>query len=372
MRALLVEHGFNRGALAAARELRRAGWTVGLVSSGTSLTARSNSVSSRVAVDFPAGGPDVLVETVARAVRETGSEIVFPVDETQLLILSARRDELGALLPYPPHRVLQRATDRFEQAQAAEATGLAPPRTWTSVPPDAGRVAVKARTPVLIGGAGGYGRFETQIGDAAEAAVWVDELAARGVGVVVQAALTGGLSSMTVLTDADGRLLGQVQQVSGRIWPPDAGTSARATTVPIDPALSERVLAFLEALEWRGFAQLQFLVDGAGEPHLIDFNPRFYGSLALAIRSGVSFPVLWAAAATGQPPGTAVTGRAGARYQWAGGDLRRAVRERRGGAVRDVAQTVSWGLAATYPVWSARDPAPALRSALDMAARLMG
>ena len=369
MRVLLVEHGANRGTLAAARALHRAGWRVDVLGSGAGLTQGSRSVRSRTAVDFPACGADGLAAAVREVTRRTGSEIVLPVDETQMLALSEHRDALGAMLPLPAHEVVTRATDRIVQARAAGAAGLAPPRTVPATDPAAldgaaDAIVVKARTPRLHPVGTGWGRFETRIGTLAEARGWCAEIAEAGIEAVVQERLEGPLASMTVLTGADGRLVAQMQQEAETIWPVGAGTSARARTVRPDPRLTRRVLDFLERLGWHGFAQLQFLVSPDGTFRLIDFNPRFYGSLSLAIGAGVDFPAVWAAMVTGRPVPRALEARPGVRYQWLGGDLRRAVLERRGGLGRDVAGSLLWGARAVKPVWSPSDPAPAVRCGL--------
>lgn len=373
MRALIVEHGSNRGGLAAARSLDRAGWTVDVVSSGHSLTVRSRSVRRHESIGYPDEGPDALVDAVRRVGREAGSDIVFPVDETQLLVLSRVREELGALLPYPPHPVLTRATDRLEQAVMAERAGLAPPPTTAGelagLSEREGPVVVKARTPALRRLDGGWGRFETRIGSARQAAGWISEIQASGVDVIVQDTLQGNLASTTVLTDAGGSLIAQVQQEAVRIWPPGAGTSVRAVTVPIDGELTRRILVFLDALGWRGFAQLQFIVDADGAPHLIDFNPRFYGSLALAIGAGVDFPVIWAASATGRPLPAVPAPRTGVRYHWLGGDLRQSMSRRGIGLLGDLGATIVWGRSAVHPIWALSDPKPAIGGALGLVRR---
>jgi hypothetical protein len=49
----------------------------------------------------------------------------------------------------------------------------------------------------------------------------------------------------------------------------------------------------------------------------MEINPRFWGSLALAVRAGVDFPVLYAAAALDRPlPDTLPTYRAGVTCRW--------------------------------------------------------
>jgi hypothetical protein len=97
----------------------------------------------------------------------------------------------------------------------------------------------------------------------------------------------------------------------------------------------------LDALDWHGLAELQFIVEDE-IPRLIDLNGRFYGSLSLAVAAGANLPAIWAGLAIDDVPATPVRARPGVRYQWGSADLRRAVRERRGGLVRDLAGTAPY------------------------------
>src|SRR5436309_15936330 len=95
----------------------------------------------------------------------------------------------------------------------------------------------------------------------------------------------------------------------------------RGSSMAVDPALRAAIERLLDRINWQGLAQLQFLVPPDGRPRLIDFNPRFYGSLPLAIKAGANHPDVWARLVTGRPVSTA-QGRPGARYQWFSRDLR--------------------------------------------------
>ena len=167
---------------------------------------------------------------------------------------------------------------------------------------------------------------------------------AAGAEPVLQEHVSGPLMALSlVLWDG---VVAVVQQQSLALWPPDAGISARAETVPVDTGLLDRVVTFLDGIGWRGLAQLQF-VDGQ---RLIDVNGRLYGSLALASAAGVDLATVWAASATGNP----VTSRAadeGVRYQWLYGDLRHAWRTSR---------TIARPLRCAHSVWDRRDPLPAV------------
>ena len=130
MRALIVEDGYSRGALAAARGLGAAGWIVGIASPRRVGLAPSSRWTARWhEVEPPAAGLDRFVSAVAGAVEAGGYEVVFGAGDAEVLALSAQRDRLGATVPYAAHEVVLRALDKLSLLEAAESAGLAVPRT---------------------------------------------------------------------------------------------------------------------------------------------------------------------------------------------------------------------------------------------------
>ncbi|MGH7279795.1 MAG: ATP-grasp domain-containing protein, partial [Candidatus Rokuibacteriota bacterium] len=62
-------------------------------------------------------------------------------------------------------------------------------------------------------------------------------------------------------------------------------------------------LRLLEALRWRGVAMVEFRRDRrTREYRLLEINPRFWGSLPLALHCGLDFPVYQAQLALGRAP----------------------------------------------------------------------
>jgi len=292
---------------------------------------------------------------------------VFAVDDEQVLALSAHRDEVPAEVPYAEHAVVERALDRLEQVRLAERHGLAAPETWEVTDGNLGRwgdrvVALKSRTPWLMGSGHERHRVETRVGTGNEAVAWAAEIRDSGGTPIVQELIQGQLMSFSVLTDRSGEVIAEEQQVAQRIWPPEAGVSVRATTVTVDRSLAKGIARVLGDLGWFGLAQLQFLVPADGRPRLIDLNPRFYGSLALAVAAGADFPALWGAMATGEPVRSRTVARPGVRYHWLGGDVRAAVRNNAGGGgLREATAALLWTRGAVHGTWSCADPAPTVR-----------
>jgi predicted ATP-grasp superfamily ATP-dependent carboligase len=73
--------------------------------------------------------------------------------------------------------------------------------------------------------------------------------------------------------------------------PPTGGASVCAESV-FEIRLYEYGKRLLDALNWNGVAMVEFKRSNNGEFYLIEINPKFWGSLDLAIAAGVDFPNL--------------------------------------------------------------------------------
>jgi predicted ATP-grasp superfamily ATP-dependent carboligase len=77
----------------------------------------------------------------------------------------------------------------------------------------------------------------------------------------------------------------------------------------------------LDPMQWHGVAMVEFKIDAAGRPWLIEVNARFWGSLQLAVDSGADFPWLLYQLAQGAHPDVPDGYAAGNRLRWWLGDL---------------------------------------------------
>ncbi len=170
-----------------------------------------------------------------------------------------------------------------------------------------------------------------RLGPSAPNAVRVDgpggiERIVTGQPLVVQPFLTGAMHACGGLV-IGGRLVAAVHQRYERIWPPECGVSSAAVTIDPDAELEERILELVRGHE--GIVQVQ-LVDG----HVIDVNPRAYGSLPLAVRAGVNLPALWCSMLDrDSAPSNPVRARVGVHYRWLDADLRAVWRLVRSGSM---------------------------------------
>ena len=90
-----------------------------------------------------------------------------------------------------------------------------------------------------------------------------------------------------------------------------------------DEKIIKHGIRLLQALNWYGVAMVEFKMDKLdSEPKLMEVNPRFWGSLALAVASGVDFPYLLFRLALGEDIQPAMTYKEGVKVRFFVNDLR--------------------------------------------------
>lgn len=85
--------------------------------------------------------------------------------------------------------------------------------------------------------------------------------------------------------------------------PLTGGGSSYRRSVTVPEPLLRCAQRLLDALGWHGVAMVEFRVGADGEFVFLEVNPRLWGSLPLAITSGVNFPLGLCRLATGAQPG---------------------------------------------------------------------
>ena len=121
-------------------------------------------------------------------------------------------------------------------------------------------------------------------------------------------------------------------------------------------------------MPWEGIFELEFL--GDDQPaRTIDFNPRPYGSMALAVSAGANLPALWCDWLLGRNPAPA-RAQAGFRYRWEEAELRFFVSRLVRGNPRAAAAVFVVRARTTHALFQLSDPLPAVAEALRVPFRL--
>lgn len=332
---ILVTDGGDRGArstLAAVRALAAAGYRAMVtIDRQLSLAACSRYCSEYVIT--PNADDPRFAESVRDAARLHDAAGILPASDAVLAVLGAPVQELinKTSLAKRAARVgfAVPATQRIESEESLRAWAEEFPYPIVLKPEVSQSPAVRLSTPREV--------FEFRLNGPA----------------VVQPYLEGPMEATAGMI-RDGRLVAVVHQRYLRTWPMDCGTSCAAITVEGDTAREEKLLELFA--EYEGIFQVQFR-DG----HLLDVNPRVYGSLPLAVAAGANLAALQADLLLGKPaPQRLLRGRHGVRYRWIDGDLRHAASLVMSGRLRSALSAVLPHRGTVHSIWSWRDPVPSL------------
>jgi predicted ATP-grasp superfamily ATP-dependent carboligase len=265
-------------------------------------------------------GPDSEVDpagfaaAVARLAERQGPLVVYPSQEESIDALLAAELPPQARLPYPDRGSLAVVRQKPALAERAHAAGLATPTTvflgearelrGLRLPgPCIVKPVRKSALPIarLV-------RSDEEVREIAERVPDEEPL-------LVQLVAPGPLMALSLVLARDGRLAARFQQEARRTWPRQAGPSSLAVSVAPDERLAHAVGRVLAEAGFWGLVQIQF-IRGEDGPVLIDANPRFYGSLPLALAAGVNLPATWhAVAVDGETPATPGPYRVGVSYR---------------------------------------------------------
>lgn len=306
----IVTDAVWRKSVAAIRSLGRAGWTVFALGDSLFTTGFYSRYTVRrfrgpSAAEDPVGFGVILRR--AAAATNGRPTVLLPMEDAscEWVLLQGRTvlpENIHWLLP--DSESFQIARDKGRTMQLARQLGI--PCPWTLEPAcveelrsnvearDVSDLVLKPRTG---SGSGGivYGAQIRQINLEHH---WKSHGA-----LLLQERIPaeGEARGVSLLLDQDGNPCEAFAHRRLRQYPVSGGPSTQRESIALDD-LYDHSLKLLKALSWRGVAMVEWKVHpDTGRPILLEINPRFWGSLALAVRAGVDFPVEYAKACIADP-----------------------------------------------------------------------
>ena len=330
---VLITDGDQRSALAACRSLVRAGHTVHVVAPTTrSLAGVSLGVREHVVGVDPLAPSDAFAAAVATLAARLGADVLIPMTDASATAILSHADRLPreCRVPFPSLEEFRLASDKAAILPLAQAAGFAVPvSTVVRSREEAASTRLDGFTPgvlkphrsvVRTGGAlrchavAPYATIEAGLALLRalpeDAFPVVMQRRVQGHGVGFFALRWGGVIRAAF---AHRRL---------REVPPSGGVSVYREAIALPPALTDAGNRLLTALDWEGVAMVECKHDPVTDRYYVmEINPRFWGSLQLAIDAGVDFPALLVACALGETPAPITQYRVGLRCRWGWGDV---------------------------------------------------
>jgi predicted ATP-grasp superfamily ATP-dependent carboligase len=330
---ILVTDSNARSALAATRSLGRAGHFV--VTAGdkpSSLAGASRFSRKHEIYPSPAHDPSGFLTAIKDIVSRHQIDVLLPM--TEITTLTLANDEAiwrtGVKWPFADAHTVATAANKAAVLKLAQEVGVPiPTMVEAASAADGMRVSAALRFPVVI--KPGRSRVRTESGwlstgvsyahDAEDLRKQLEALPPATYPVLLQERIEGPGVGVFVCY-SDGERCAVFAHKRLREKPPSGGVSVLSESTAADPVAVEYADKLLKPLGWRGVAMVEFKRDlRDGSLRLMEINGRFWGSLQLAIDSGVDFPVLALQVARGEKPAPVTSYRIGLRERWLWGDV---------------------------------------------------
>lgn len=327
----LVLDGEHRAALAVVRSLGRHGVSVHVASCvSRALAGGSRLAASEILVPDPVQGAEAYARAIASLSVDCGAKVIIPVTEPSILALLEHQDLLG------PVRIASSDLARFRLTTDKEAVlsrasqlGIDVPAQWVIQEPDEVAAIPAQRYPLVVKPArsvvtGVTGRRKVAVeyaANPAKLAEIVRRLGPEAGPFLLQERITGPGVGIFALRWR-GRVLATFAHRRVREKPPSGGVSVCCESIAAPPGLLAQSIRLLETLDWEGVAMVEYKRDRrTGHHFLMEINPRFWGSLQLAVDSGVDFPWLLYQAMDGEEVTPVAEWEVGRRSRWCWGDV---------------------------------------------------
>jgi len=322
MASVLVTDGHFRKTLAVVRSLGRKGIPV-TVGERTFLNTSflSKYCARRLIYPSPRRSPDQFVEFLLTEIKKNHYDCLFPMEEETLLLLVKYHSEISryTYLLSPDLKKIEFVRDKRNLMQFAESHGIPTPKTF-QIPPEPCKVqgfgpesneVQGSPVPDVVQGLNHLldkvpipAVIKPRISSGSFGIVYVkkrEDLLPSYQSVhkrypfpIIQEWIPdgGGTFGLAALFDEASNIKAAFVHKKLRMYPVQGGPSTLREGVE-HPQIMELGLSLLKPLNWVGIGMVEFKVDPRdGIPKLMELNPRFWGSLQLAIVSGVDFPYL--------------------------------------------------------------------------------
>ena len=330
---VLVTDGNQRSTLALTRALGKKGLSVAVGECSTpSLSSKSKYCRRTVVYPSPAVERRAFQQAILEEVSIRSYQVFFPMTDLVITSILDIREELAQFVkvPLPDETAYHTATDKSRLLKLAQKLNIPIPQTFfvTEVA-QLEEIAKKISYPAVIKpsysgmfSTNGWRSFGVEYAFSPEELLEKYKVIHRKIPFpLIQEKIEGdGYGIFLLFHKKEVKATFAHRRI--REKPPSGGVSVLRESVPSEFPMYDYAVKLLRNLSWSGVAMVEFKIDAKDHiPKLMEINGRFWGSLQLAVDSGVNFPYLLYKAALGEHIPETLDYKVGVKTRWFLGDL---------------------------------------------------
>ena len=332
---ILVLDANQRSSLAVTRSLGSKGlWVMTADTTGSTLAGSSKYSQESETYHSPLASPSKFFTDITAIIEKYAITFIIPITEESSYVLVENRLKLppNVILPLPSSDAIEQVANKNKLFKFAESLNLSVPDThYITKPEQAVDIVNKATTfPIVLK------PFKSKIlinnkiiptavviaHNKSEALTELKKPTFQNHEFMIQSYIEGEGQGLFALY-SKGKAICHFSHRRLREKPPGGGVSVLSESKNIDPKMQQVSDKLLSHVEWEGVAMVEFKVSANGTPYLMEINPRFWGSLQLAIDSGVDFPYLLYKIYNNEPVEKVPDFKKGQKLRWLLGDVDR-------------------------------------------------
>lgn len=334
---VVVLDGTQRSALAVTRSLGKQGIGVQVgAEEMLSLASRSRYCRNYFRYPSPYSEPTRFLQVLLKHLENQSEILLLPMADATVGELLMAGDTLGlgkVHFPFPDMNVYNAASNKATLFSLARNTRICIPETIVSSEYVEKEVlisrAIKIGFPLIVKPARSRIRNATEwrkthvcyAHDVSDLRSLLKSFPFNSNTFLIQERVEGPGVGIFLLMK-DGEVLAQFAHRRIREKPPSGGVSVLCESISPPPEALDSAVKLLRDLNWYGVAMVEFKWDKRDNlPKLMEVNARFWGSLQLAISSGVDFPYLLYRLAAGDRITPVSVYKIGCKMRWELGDL---------------------------------------------------
>ncbi len=306
----LVLDGRLRQSLVTVRSLGSRGLHVAALETSADVPTFSSRWCQQAFVCPTDEGAEVYFHYLEQLLDRIGVRVLITSSDATMALIRRHRKQLEqrVRIALAKESALAVAIDKEQTLEVAKQLGLGIPRSVSvEVGSNVEMALREIGLPAVVKPAESWAWSEQQgvglacklVTTADEARRAVEEVTSLGVTVLFQQYLSGRREAVHLMY-AHGQIYARCAQWAKRTFPPLGGQSVLRQSIAVPPDIGDQAERLVQKIELEGYSEVEFRRDSAGNPYLMEINPRLSASVEIAVRAGVDFPYLL--------------------YQWANGD----------------------------------------------------